>query len=44
VLHLAVRLRAGAAGRPALIRRMRQGSGAVLCALGLSLALAQRAR
>jgi threonine/homoserine/homoserine lactone efflux protein len=44
VLHLAERLREGAAARPALLRRFRQGSGAILCALGLSLALAQRAR
>jgi threonine/homoserine/homoserine lactone efflux protein len=44
VLHLAARLRAGAAARPQLVRRMRKASGAVLCALGLSLALAQRGR
>jgi threonine/homoserine/homoserine lactone efflux protein len=44
VLHLAAGLRAGAAARPQLVRRMRKTSGAVLCALGLSLALAQRGR
>jgi threonine/homoserine/homoserine lactone efflux protein len=42
VLYLALGLRVTA--RPRLMRRMRQGSGAVLCALGLSLAVAQRAR
>jgi threonine/homoserine/homoserine lactone efflux protein len=42
VLYLAIALRATA--RPRLMRRMRQGSGAVLFALGLSLAAAQRAR
>ena len=42
VLHFAIALRATA--QPRLMRRMRQGSGAVLCALGLSLAAAQRAR
>ena len=44
VLYLADRLRAGALARPMLLCRMRQASGAILCALGLSLALAQRAR
>ena len=44
VVHLAARLREGVAARPALLRTMRKASGAALCALGLSLALAQRAR
>lgn len=44
VLYLAAALRDGAAVRPQLLRRMRKGSGAILCALGLSLAMAQRAR
>jgi threonine/homoserine/homoserine lactone efflux protein len=44
VLQLAARLRESAAMRPMLLCRMRRASGAILCALGLSLALAQRAR
>ena len=44
VLYLADRLRAGALARPMLLCRLRQAAGAILCALGLSLALAQRAR
>jgi threonine/homoserine/homoserine lactone efflux protein len=35
-------IRAGAAARPALIRRLREGSGAAMIALGLGLALARR--
>jgi threonine/homoserine/homoserine lactone efflux protein len=35
-------LRAGAAARPSLIRRLREGSGAAMVALGLGLALAGR--
>jgi threonine/homoserine/homoserine lactone efflux protein len=44
VLYLAAALRDGAAARPHLVRRIRKGSGAVLCALGMSLAMAQRSR
>jgi threonine/homoserine/homoserine lactone efflux protein len=35
-------IRAGAAARPALVRRLREASGAALIALGLGLALARR--
>lgn len=35
-------IRNGAAARPALIRRLRQGSGAAMIALGVDLALARR--
>jgi threonine/homoserine/homoserine lactone efflux protein len=35
-------IRAGAAARPGLIRRLREGSGAAMIALGLGLALAGR--
>jgi threonine/homoserine/homoserine lactone efflux protein len=35
-------IRAGAAARPGLIRRLREGSGADMIALGLGLALARR--
>jgi threonine/homoserine/homoserine lactone efflux protein len=38
----ASRLRDGAAARPGLIRRLRQGSGAAMVALGLGLAFAKR--
>jgi threonine/homoserine/homoserine lactone efflux protein len=35
-------IRAGAAASPALVRRLREASGAALIALGLGLALARR--
>ena len=35
-------IRAGAAARPGLIRRLREGSGAAMVALGIGLALARR--
>ena len=35
-------IRSGAAARPALIRRLREGSGAAMIALGIGLALAKR--
>lgn len=35
-------IRSGAAARPALIRRLREGSGAAMIALGVGLALAKR--
>ncbi|MFL5126451.1 MAG: LysE family translocator, partial [Microvirga sp.] len=38
----ASRIRAGAAARPKLIRRLREGSGAAMVALGFGLALARR--
>lgn len=38
----AARVRSSAAARPALIRRLREASGAVMVALGLGLALARR--
>src|SRR3954453_17659073 len=38
----ASRIRAGAAARPKLIRRLREGSGAAMFTLGLGLALARR--
>lgn len=34
--------RAGAAARPGLIRRLREGSGGAMVALGIGLALARR--
>jgi threonine/homoserine/homoserine lactone efflux protein len=42
VAFAASRIREGAAARPALIRRLREGSGAAMVALGLGLALAKR--
>ncbi len=36
------RLRSGAAARPALMRRLREASGAAMMALGLGLAFARR--
>lgn len=42
VAYWAAKARAGLAERPSTIVRMRQASGAVLCALGASLALARR--
>jgi threonine/homoserine/homoserine lactone efflux protein len=39
----AAKARAGLAGRPSLITRSRQLSGAVMCGLGASLLLARRA-
>jgi threonine/homoserine/homoserine lactone efflux protein len=42
VTLLASNLRASLVGRPLFIRRLRQGSGVVLCSLGASLALARR--
>jgi threonine/homoserine/homoserine lactone efflux protein len=42
VAFAASRIREGAAARPALIRRLRQTSGAVMVALGLGLTLAKR--
>jgi threonine/homoserine/homoserine lactone efflux protein len=38
----ASRIREGAAARPALVRRLREGSGAALIALGIGLTLAKR--
>jgi hypothetical protein len=35
-------IREGAAARPALIRRLREASGAAMMALGIGLALAKR--
>jgi threonine/homoserine/homoserine lactone efflux protein len=35
-------IREGAAARPALVRRLREGSGAAMIALGLGLTLAKR--
>lgn len=43
VAFAASRARDGLVSRPTLIRRLRQGSGLVLCGLGASLALARRA-
>jgi threonine/homoserine/homoserine lactone efflux protein len=43
VVVLAARARRTLALRPALMRRLRQGAGMVLCSLGLSLAFARRA-
>lgn len=42
VTHFAARARAGLVRRPALIARMRQASGAVMCTLGASLLFARR--
>jgi threonine/homoserine/homoserine lactone efflux protein len=42
VVFLADRVRAGGLRRPGLVRRMREGSGLVLCGLGLTLAFARR--
>ncbi|MDJ0387789.1 LysE family translocator [Roseomonas sp. E05] len=42
VAFAAGRIREGAAARPALIRRLREASGAAMIALGLGLALAKR--
>lgn len=42
VAHAAGSVRAGMAGRPNLIRRLREASGAVMIALGLGLLLARR--
>ena len=42
VAYAASGIRSGAAARPNLVRRLREGSGAVMIALGLGLALAQR--
>lgn len=42
VAFTASRIRKGAATRPHVIRRLREGSGAAMVALGLSLALAER--
>jgi hypothetical protein len=39
-LNLAAALRRGMAARPHIIRRLREASGTVLCALGLPLAFA----
>lgn len=43
VTYWAARARAGLAGRPGLVVRMRQASGAVMCGLGASLLLVRRA-
>jgi threonine/homoserine/homoserine lactone efflux protein len=42
VAFAASRIRDGAATRPTLVRRLREGSGAAMVALGLGLALARR--
>lgn len=42
VAYLASGVRQGAAARPGLIRRLRQGSGVAMAALGIGLALARR--
>jgi threonine/homoserine/homoserine lactone efflux protein len=42
VVYMAGSVRSGLVRRPNLIRRMREGSAAVLCTLGVSLALARR--
>jgi threonine/homoserine/homoserine lactone efflux protein len=42
VAFAASRIRQGAAARPALIRRLREASGAAMIALGIGLALAKR--
>lgn len=42
VAYAASGIRSGAAARPNLVRRLREGSGAVMIALGLGLALAKR--
>lgn len=43
VTYWAARARAGLARRPALITRMRQASGAIMCGLGTTLLFARRA-
>jgi threonine/homoserine/homoserine lactone efflux protein len=42
VAYAASRIRSGAVARPDLVRRLREGSGAVMIALGVGLALAKR--
>lgn len=42
VVFMASGIRQGAAARPSLIRRLREGSGAAMIALGIGLALARR--
>ena len=42
VTYAASAVRGRLAARPAIIRRMRQASGGILCALGATLALAKR--
>jgi threonine/homoserine/homoserine lactone efflux protein len=42
VAYAASGIRQGATARPALIRRLREGSGAAMMALGVGLALARR--
>ena len=42
VAYIAGSVREGLTRRPAILRRIREGSAAVLCALGLSLALVRR--
>ena len=42
VTYAASAVRDRLAARPLIIRRMRQGSGAILCALGATLAMAKR--
>ncbi len=42
VAFLAGRIRAGAGARPLLVRRLREGSGGAMVALGIGLALARR--
>ena len=42
VTFLASNVRASLIGRPLLIRRLREGSGMVLCGLGATLAVARR--
>jgi threonine/homoserine/homoserine lactone efflux protein len=42
VAFAAGRIRSGAAARPSLIRRLREGSGAAMIALGIGLAVAKR--
>jgi threonine/homoserine/homoserine lactone efflux protein len=42
VVLTASRMRSGFVARPDLVRRLRQGSAAVFCGLGISLALARR--
>jgi threonine/homoserine/homoserine lactone efflux protein len=42
VVSMAGSVRGGLMRRPAIVRRMREGSAVVLCTLGISLALARR--
>jgi threonine/homoserine/homoserine lactone efflux protein len=42
VVSMAGSIRGGLMRRPGLIKRMREGSAAVLCVLGVSLAFARR--